>query len=77
MLTWLACLILGHKTVSRVAVGEKHDLINQITGLPDKGQDYTLVRLGFCARCGSKVHDGKAYPMVSKEELAAHNSTER
>lgn len=72
MLIWLACVLVGHKTVARVIVGEKYDRINQMTGLPDKGQDHTLVRLGFCARCGQKVHDGKAYPMVSKEELAAH-----
>jgi hypothetical protein len=77
MLIWLACLLLGHKTVSKVAIGEKYDYINPITGLPDKGQDFTFVRLGFCARCGHKVHDGKAYPMVSKQDLAEHQSTER
>jgi len=70
MLIWILCHLVGHKTVARVSVGEKYEYINQLTGLPDKGSDYTLVRLGFCARCGNPVHDGKPHPMVSKEELA-------
>jgi len=75
MLIWLACWLFGHKTVARIGVGEKYDYINQMTGLPDKGQDYTFVRLAFCERCGQKVHDGKAYPMVSRKELAANQSS--
>jgi hypothetical protein len=70
MLIWLMCALIGHKTVVKKGVGEKYEFINQITGLPDKGQDYTLVRLGFCKRCGKPVHDGKLRPMVSREELA-------
>lgn len=76
MLIWLTCLLVGHKTVSRVAIGEKYDCINQMTGLPDKGRDYTLVRLGHCARCGTQVHDGVTKPMIPAT-LAQKEQTEK
>ncbi len=70
MLIWLMCLLVGHKTVAKLGVGEKYDSINQMTGLPDTRQDSTLVRLAYCQRCGKKVHDGAVHPMLSKLELA-------
>ncbi len=70
MLIWLMCLLVGHKTVVNLGVGEKYASINQMTGLPAIRQDSTLVRLAYCQRCGKKVHDGAVHPMLSKLELA-------
>lgn len=70
MLIWLMCLVVGHKTVVRIGVGEKYDGFNPLSGNPEKQQDSTLVRLAYCRRCGEKVHDGEVHPMLSRDELA-------
>lgn len=60
MLIWLACKLLGHKTVIKQFSREFEVAPNPILGGTYPVFFYKLVRLPFCTRCGTKVHaDGE------------------
>ena len=56
MIKNILCFLLGHKTVVKVATGQQFDTHHRLyPALAIKGNYYTLKRLDFCARCGTKT----------------------
>lgn len=52
MLKRFLCWLLGCVEVSKYAVGEAQECINQITGLPQVYHNYVIRKNDFCHRCG-------------------------
>jgi len=57
MLIWLACALFGHKTVIQ-QFSRKFELApDNVLGGEYPVFFYKLVRVPFCTRCGTRVHD--------------------